>query len=124
MMSDMLKLLISCLNTIDGTKDSAKGIKEVLYTKRFNEIKKQIQKPIEDWRKKQAMNQVDHELMRKVYLKFLLIGVRSKISYESFIKRQTVPELFFSTILESHHSLVHSGEIKGECRSKELQECF
>ena len=120
MMSDMIKLLISSLNTIDGTKGSAEGIKQALYKKRFADIRKQINKPIEDWRKKQAMNQVDHELMRKVYLKFLLIRVRSKIGYESFIKRKTVLEVFFTTILESHHSLTHTGCIKAECRSKEL----
>lgn len=66
------------------------------------------------------MNQVDHELMRKVSLKFLMIRVRSKISYESFIRRKTVPELFFQTIIDSYHVLTHNGDIKGECRSKEL----
>jgi hypothetical protein len=45
-------LLISSLNTIDGSKGSAKGIKEALYKKRFAEIKRQIKKPLEDWRKK------------------------------------------------------------------------
>lgn len=52
MMADMIKLLISSLDTIDGTKGSAKGIKEALYKKRFEEIRRQIKKPIEDWRKK------------------------------------------------------------------------
>ena len=55
-MADMIKLLISSLDTIDGTKGSAKGIKEALYKKRFEEIRRQIKKPIEDWRKKLVMN--------------------------------------------------------------------
>jgi len=39
--------------------------------------------------------EVDHLMMRKVYLKYLIMRVRSKISYIAFKKRVTVAELFF-----------------------------
>ena len=68
-------------------------------------------KPLEDWRKKQIKNQVDHEVMRKVYLKYLIMRIRSKISFMAFMKRQTILELFIKAILRSYNHLTMTKQI-------------
>lgn len=40
----------------------------------------------------------EHRVFRKIYLKYLIMRVRAKISLMAFTKRMTVIELFVSTI--------------------------
>ena len=57
-MSNMIKLLIWKLNTIDGQRDSAKPFG--------------------------LFFQNNREIRRKVYLKYLVLKIRQKISYQAF----------------------------------------
>ena len=40
----------------------------------------------------------EHRLFRKIYLKYLIMRVRAKISFIAFEKRMTIMELLVSTI--------------------------
>ena len=53
----------------------------------------------------------EHKVFSKVYFKYLMLKVRSKISYLAFAKRMTVPELFYSTILNCYEHLMDVGAI-------------
>lgn len=47
------------------------------------------------------IEQIEDELYRKVVLKYTIMRVRYKISYEAFIRDMTISELFGHTILYS-----------------------
>ena len=57
----------------------------------------------------------ENKIYRKVYLKFLILKVRAKISYMAFLRNMTVIELFAHTILKSYkeirkQQLIESGK--------------
>ena len=58
-MANFLKLLIYQLKTVDGNRNSAVPIQRALYKQRFKELYDNGSKMIEDWRKKQIMDQAD-----------------------------------------------------------------
>lgn len=68
-MSNLLKVLVSELRTIDGSKGSAIALTKA--------ITKQSGQPA---------RQVENNLYKKVMLKYLIMRVRSKISYEAFVQ--------------------------------------
>lgn len=47
----------------------------------------------------------ENKIFRKVYLKFLILKVRAKISYMAFQKNMTLIELFANTILKCHKEI-------------------
>ena len=55
--------------------------------------KKGPQRDIEEWRKKLIMENVVHLVMRKTYIKYLVLKIRQKISFHAFLKHQTIKEL-------------------------------
>ena len=80
-MNYFLRYLITSLRTIDGIRGSADGILKVL--------KKQS---------KEKYELIEQKLYRKIYKKYIIMRVRSKISYEALLKRMTITELFCTTI--------------------------
>ena len=46
-----------------------------------------------------------HKLYRKVYLKYLIMRVRAKISFIALEKRMTVLELFINTIYSTYREI-------------------
>lgn len=83
-MMDLLKVLVYEMNTVDGKRGSAKPILELLEQER--------QKPC---------SQLQSDLYRKVMLKYLVLRVRAKISYEAFARKMTVSELFLNEIMRT-----------------------
>lgn len=83
-MKDVLKILVWELETIDGKRGTAKKLKEL--------IKKE---------RRLSVRAVENEVYRKIMLKYTIMKVRSKISYEAFIRNMLINELFFHTILFS-----------------------
>ena len=79
-MTNLLKILVFHLHTIDGKKDSAVPITNA------------IEKENEDNFARQA--HLRTQLFRKVILKYMVLRVRSKISFECFKKKVSVAELF------------------------------
>ena len=45
----------------------------------------------------------EHMVFKKVYLKYLILKIRAKISYIAFVKKMTIVELFASTILKCYN---------------------
>ena len=86
-MTNLLKILVFSLQTIDGKKDSALP------------ITKAIEKENEDNFAQQASLRT--QLFRKVMLKYNILRVRSKISFECFKKKVSVAELFMKAILST-----------------------
>ena len=62
--------------------------------------------------------------MRKVALKYTLIKVRSKLSFECFRKRLTFTELMLTAILTSYVYLVDHGHIPPTYNSEEVVDLF
>lgn len=107
-MMNLIKLLIDSINTVDGKRDSAKPIRNALYQERFEAYKKSEanNRPIEEWRIKKMIELVNHQVMKKTYLKYLILKIRSKLSYICFEKRCTLIELFCNQILTSYNNLI------------------
>lgn len=57
----------------------------------------------------QIGKQVDVALVRKIFMKYHIMRVRMKISFEAFIKDETVLELWLSKIEQSAKFLFGSG---------------
>jgi hypothetical protein len=53
----------------------------------------------------------EHQIFRTVYLKYLIMRVRMKISYTAFEKRMTVHELMMYSIQKSFRHLMAMGAI-------------
>ena len=47
----------------------------------------------------------EHKVFRKVYLKYLIMRVRGKISFMALVKRLTITELFLRAIEKSHNEM-------------------
>ena len=98
-MDILLKFLINKMRTIDGVKGSADKILELLQKERELEFqKKSGKKFVSDSIRYTIKYGNEHKIFRKVYLKYKLMRVRSKISFMAFQKRMTILELFVSTI--------------------------
>ena len=61
---------------------------------------------VSDARRERAELTMEHILFKRVYLKFLILRVRNKISYIALRKRMTIIELFATTIKKSYEELV------------------
>ena len=52
------------------------------------------------------MDKADQEIMRKTYLKYIIMKVRAKLSFEALLKRNTLIEMFGNQIIRSYEELV------------------
>jgi hypothetical protein len=98
-MDYFLKFLIHNLQTIDGKRGSAKKVLELMDRESIEEYKKKHNKTdvSESVRLKlQSTNR--HIVFRKVYMKYLIMRIRSKISFIALVRRMTIVELIASTI--------------------------
>ena len=84
-MIKFVKLLIETLNTVDGSRGSAAGIKKALYTQRLAEEERVSQ--INGVGRDQLKKIVNHRLMLKTALKYKILRIRAKISYIAFRER-------------------------------------
>lgn len=74
---------------------------------------------VPDYVSRDIIQKNEHILFRKVYMKYLILKVRAKISYMAFVKKMTIAELFATTILRCHETLVNEGLIKSEFPEQE-----
>ena len=51
-------------------------------------------------------------MMKKIFLKYIILKVRNKISYIAFHKKQTICELFIRAIYASYTILVRVGDLE------------
>ena len=94
-----VKYLIYRMKTIDGRKESAVPI--------LKAMESQPRKEGVSLEKQEKMNQ--QEVIRKCYLKYLVIKLRQKISFIAFQKKMTIIELFLVSIKKTYQSLVAEG---------------
>ena len=52
----------------------------------------------------------EHKLFRKVYLKYLIMRIRAKISFMALQRRMTIVELIIHTIMKSYKELNRNAE--------------
>ena len=55
-----------------------------------------------------------HEVMTKTAMKYKILRVRAKLSYEAFIKKQTLAEMFISKILDTWNLFKEYGLLNPE----------
>lgn len=102
-MKQILKFLIYSLRTMDGRRGTADKMLNLMNQQSFKEHRithglSILPKSV----KQKIVEKNEHNLFRKVYMKYLILKVRAKISYMAFIKRMTIIELFATTILKCH----------------------
>ena len=103
-MKYVLKFIISGMRTLDGRKGTANKILDVLNEQTFEKYKQANNKVhIEESIKRQMILENEHMVFKKVYLKYLILKIRAKISYIAFVKKMTIVELFASTILKCYN---------------------
>ena len=84
-MSKMLKFLIWNTRTFDGKKGSADKVLAALNKQSFEEYCQKTNKIyIDDQEKIKMIELNENKIFRKVYLKFIILKARAKISYMAF----------------------------------------
>jgi len=66
---------------------------------------------LSDWKYQQFEQIVKHEIMRKTFIKYKILRIRQKISFSAFMKRLTVLELLFNSVIRTHDFLLNEGSI-------------
>ena len=72
----------------------------------------------------QLQENIKCELVRKTYLKFLILKVRFKLSFEAYLKNFTISELFVRQISASYTELGKIGEICIKIPTSTIDEYF
>lgn len=55
---------------------------------------------------------IQHHLVQRVALNYLIIRIKLKLSYTAFVKNMTLKELLLNQILRSHHILCETDQIE------------
>lgn len=98
-MDCLLKFLIRKLRTVDGKKGTANALLSVMNKEAINKHKKDNNKElISDSVKLNLIQKNEHKLFRSIYMKYLIMRIRSKISFIALRKRMSIVELFVTTI--------------------------
>lgn len=109
-MNMLLKYLIHNLNTIDGNWGSANKLLEVMNENSVKQYLRNTRKTIVSESALQNIKQTNkHHLFRKIYLKYVLMRIRAKISFMALERRMTVVELLIETILRSYREIQRMG---------------
>ena len=90
-MKNFLKLLISKLNTIDGTRNTASNIKNDLFNQMI-----QNERATDFWEKTKIRQKVSRKIIEFTFRgsrKYLILKIRQKISFLAFMNKKTVGEL-------------------------------
>ena len=104
-MDNVLKFLIRNLRTVDGNRGTANGILDLLQEKEENKYAKEHKCGCGDISQsvKNAITlKNEHMIFGKVYMKYLIMRVRAKISYMALLNRMTIVELFAVAIQKAY----------------------
>lgn len=122
-MDHFLLFLVHSIRTIDGNRNSANGLLNLLNRAAIEKYKRDHKKGLISKSVEQKIEQTnENSLFRKIHLKFIIMRVRAKISYMAFIRRMTVLELFLVTIKDTYKKLVRLNLIKSSMNSKNEKE--
>lgn len=89
-MDILLKFLIHKLKTVDGNKKSAKSLLKLMQKNSEKEHMKIAGNFMDGSISKLIKKSNEHKLYRKIYIKYLIMRIRSKISFMAFIKNFTI----------------------------------
>jgi len=102
-MDKILKYLIRKLYTADGCKGTASSLVNLHHKiARKKYIKENDLKSIPQSVSLKLKLQSEHLIFRTVFLKYLILRIRTKISFMAFQKRMTISELFCEAIIKSY----------------------
>ena len=116
--NNFVKYLLYKLNTLEGIANSAVKILKVMNDQ---DMKQYISMLHTDAHKKKEFSKTlaikirlknKLTIMRKSYLKYLIIKFRQKISFIAFKKKMSIIELFCDAITRSYNQLVFEGKIQ------------
>lgn len=114
-MSYFLKYLVSEMETVDGRRGSGSKIILGLNAQMEEEYARATgRESATDQAKNEINDKNRHLLMRKIYMKYLLMRVRAKIAFMALQKRMTIVELFADAMLRCYTESVRCGYIEGE----------
>lgn len=94
-MDMLIKLLIFKTNTIDGVKDSAQPLKDLM-------LKQKLKKKYSELEKKVALREINHTLMVRTALYFKILRARAKISFKALKQCRTVKEAILSQVVKTY----------------------
>jgi hypothetical protein len=105
-LNTFLKYIIIRIKTLNGDRDSAVKIIDLMQAEGEESYKMEENKQfISDSVRYKIRQTNEHNVYRKVFLKYLLLRIRSKISFLAFKKKMTIVELFSNTILKCWYDL-------------------
>lgn len=102
-MTMFLKLLIMKTRTIDGKRDTALIFNKLVQrSKKHSKCKSNSQSLN---RRQSSDKKIDPQIMSHVFTKYKLMRVRQKISYQAFLRNQTILEFWVNAIYKSYNCL-------------------
>ena len=102
-MEILLKFLIYRTRTVDGKKGTADKLLEHLNNESIRKYKALKNKTLlSDSTISKIAAKNEHSLFRKVYLKYMVMKIRQKISYIALTKKQSLLEVFLKSIYSSY----------------------
>ena len=100
-MTKFLKFLVYKIDTIDGITGSALSIIPLMT--------KQIIKFNKNKEEKDFEKIAKEKISKKIYFKYFMIKVRSKLAYMAMQQKLTIVELFLNAILRSINKFIKNG---------------
>jgi hypothetical protein len=120
-MKMIIEFLIHTLKTLDGSRDSAKPMLDLLMEQKIRELQRSHKRAqIADYVKTRIMQVNEAFIYRKVKTKYTIIRIRNKLSYMAFMKGMTVAQLFLTSILRTYQYLQQQGLQKIDSRIENL----
>ena len=105
-MKMLIEFLVHTLKTMDGSKDSALPMLNLMMEQKLKEIQKSSKRTqVADYVKSRIMQINEAFIYRKVKTKYTIIRIRNKLSYLAFMKGITIAQLFLNSILRTYKYL-------------------
>ena len=114
-MDDFLRILIYSLNTVDGEKDSANFIKNIIEKRKQKifksdpAIRQRYNHDINKYSKLTEEEQIN--IYRTTFMKYKIIRFRQKISFMAFREHKFILEFILSKFGDRYTQLVEKGEL-------------
>ena len=124
-MNDFLMILIEAMKTVDGNRGSFDHVEELVLD---HKIKQKLSQNPQDQTIKQVANstklsrQEINSINQTTLMKFKLMRIRSKMSFQAFIKKQTILENIMQSILDTYDLLIKLGEKKETQKMKQMND--
>jgi len=113
-MQILLLFLIYRLKTVDGSRETATPLIEMLNKQEMKLYKRsQNRQSLPKSKEHEILSSIEYSVYKKVHFKYKVIKVRAKISFSALQKRMTIQELFLNTIQTTYKKLVIQGQLDG-----------